>query len=138
MSRSDAVPPTSASISRNTPTRTTTPSLKKMDVDLASRKADQDEELYSEPDDGVEIIDLRNVQELDWMAPETLRKELRKKHIVKAEQIEGTSTFSRHCHGPRTVELGVQEVGSVNASEDEEEDLGENVHDFAQAIRDEV
>lgn len=91
MSRSGAGP--SASISSNAPIRTTTPSLKKMDVDLASRRADQDEELYSEPDDGVDIIDLQNVRELDWMAPETLRKELRKKHIVKAEQMESTSTF---------------------------------------------
>ena len=91
MSRSGAGP--SALISSNAPTRTTTPSLKKMDVDLASRRADQEEELYSEPDDGVDIIDLQNVRELDWMAPETLRKESRKKHIVKAEQMESTSTF---------------------------------------------
>lgn len=64
-----------------------------MDDNSASRGADQDEELYSEPDDGVDIIDLQNVRELDWMAPETLRKEVRKKHIVKAEQMKGTSTF---------------------------------------------
>jgi len=71
----------------------TIPSLKKMDVDSASSRVDRDEELYSEPDEGVEIIDLQNVRELDWMAPETLRKESRKKPIGKAEQVESMSCF---------------------------------------------
>lgn len=64
-----------------------------MDVDSASNRADRDEELYSEPDEGVEIIDLQNVRELDWMAPETLRKELGKKLSGKTEQTESPSHF---------------------------------------------
>jgi len=64
-----------------------------MDVDSAFSRVDGDEELYSEPDEGVEIIDLQNVRELDWMAPETLRKESKKKPIGKAEQAESMSRF---------------------------------------------
>ena len=40
------------------------------------KKLDSDEdELYSDPDEGVEIIDMNHVRTLDWMAPETLRKD---------------------------------------------------------------
>ncbi|KAI6044295.1 RNA polymerase III RPC4-domain-containing protein [Pisolithus marmoratus] len=40
-------------------------------------KCGSDEEVYSEPDEGVEIVDMEDVGRLDWMAPETLRKERR-------------------------------------------------------------
>ncbi len=30
---------------------------------------------YSDPDDGVEIVDIDDVKRMDWMAPETLRRE---------------------------------------------------------------
>ncbi|KAF8347669.1 RNA polymerase III RPC4-domain-containing protein [Amanita rubescens] len=110
MPRSDVALPTSASTSRNPPAMSTIPSLKKMDVDPAFGRVDRDEELYSEPDEGVEIIDLQNVRELDWMAPETLRKESRKKPIGKAEQAES--------------ELRI--VNAIDLSEDEEEELKAN------------
>src|SRR6266699_6164234 len=35
----------------------------------------EDEEVYSDPDDGVEIVDMENVRQMDWMAPESLRKD---------------------------------------------------------------
>lgn len=66
------------------------PSLKK-DVDLKGKgkevvKQDEDEEVYSDPDEGVEIIDMEKVREMDWMAPESLRKEKAAKKKIKKEQ----------------------------------------------------
>ena len=37
--------------------------------------ARREEEEYSDPDEGVEIVDMENVRQMDWMAPESLRKE---------------------------------------------------------------
>lgn len=51
-------------------TQTTAPSLKK-----EKEKEVPEEEEYSDPDDGVEIVDMENVRQMDWMAPESLRKE---------------------------------------------------------------
>ena len=51
-------------------TQTTAPSLKK-----EKERAEPEEEAYSDPDDGVEIVDMENVRQMDWMAPESLRKE---------------------------------------------------------------
>lgn len=60
-------------------------------VDLDQTPKDEsDEEVYSEPDEGVEIIDMENVRQLDWMAPETLQREQRdrRKRLVKTEAEE--------------------------------------------------
>ena len=34
-----------------------------------------EEEVYSDPDEGIEIVDMENVRSMDWMAPESLRRE---------------------------------------------------------------
>lgn len=51
---------------------------------------EQEDEMYSDPDEGVEIIDMENVRTMDWMAPESLRKgkKTAKKKKMKAEEIE--------------------------------------------------
>lgn len=62
------------------------PLLKK---DLSSKNnpiKDEDEEVYSDPDEGVEIIDMDNVRQMDWMAPESLRKERQPPKKVKKEE----------------------------------------------------
>ena len=46
----------------------------------------EDGEYYSDPDEGVQIVDMEDVHQLDWMAPDSIKKErqkLRKK--VKKE-----------------------------------------------------
>ncbi len=79
-------------------TQTTAPSLgvKRELNDLGvsgqskGKKVDEDEgEVYSDPDEGVEIVDMENVRTMDWMAPESLRKdkESRKKKVKKEEKI---------------------------------------------------
>ena len=38
----------------------------------------EDGEYYSDPDEGVEIVDMEDVHQLDWMAPDSIRKEHQK------------------------------------------------------------
>jgi len=54
----------------------------------------EDEEVYSDPDDGVEIVDMDQVHQMDWMAPEVLRRDRQSdKHKVKKEEVEDLSMF---------------------------------------------
>lgn len=48
-----------------------------------------EEEQYSDPDEGVEIVDMDNVRQMDWMAPESIRKDKKeaKAKKVKKEEI---------------------------------------------------
>ena len=71
-------------------TRTTAPSLgvKKEPGSEGGAKAESDEEVYSEPDDGVEIVDMQNIRKMDWMAPETLKRESEYKRKVKPKKDE--------------------------------------------------
>ena len=46
----------------------------------------EDGEYYSDPDEGVEIVDMEDVHQLDWMAPDSIRKERQKsQRTVKRE-----------------------------------------------------
>lgn len=73
--------------------RTSAPSLKKEKEDASLGKGknnDDDAELYSDPDEGVEIVDMEDVRQMDWMAPESLRKDKsygKKKLRVKNEEV---------------------------------------------------
>lgn len=51
----------------------------------------EDGEYYSDPDEGVEIVDMEDVHQLDWMAPDSIRKErqISQKKVKK----EAQSTF---------------------------------------------
>lgn len=69
-------------------TRTTAPSLK-MEDGKGKQKAVDDDEQYSDPDEGVEIIDMENIRQMDWMAPESLRKQRHQAKMKKEEPAEG-------------------------------------------------
>lgn len=65
------------------------PSLKR-EIESKSKEAArndivEDEEVYSDPDEGVEIVDMEDVRQMDWMAPESLRKERSHKKVKKEE-----------------------------------------------------
>lgn len=69
-------------------TGTTAPALKK---ERAERRVqvDEDAEVYSDPDEGVEIVDMSSVHAMDWMAPESLkvkREHEKTKKVVKADE----------------------------------------------------
>ncbi len=72
-------------------TKNPSPTLKKEPVERRVH-VDEDVEVYSDPDDGVEIVDMRNVQAMDWMAPESLKSESKrektKKKTVKVKKEE--------------------------------------------------
>lgn len=59
---------------------------------------EDDAEAYSDPDEGVEIVDMENVRTMDWMAPESLRKEKKppKKKKVKAEEADKKDKSAYH------------------------------------------
>ncbi|KAI9464187.1 RNA polymerase III RPC4-domain-containing protein [Boletus coccyginus] len=86
-------------------------------------KDESDKEVYSEPDEGVEIVDMEDVRQLDWMAPETLQRERdRRRKGVKTE-IEEPSLPS--------VSKDVDPSNALDLSESEEEELEDLVEDFA-------
>ena len=84
-------------------TKTAAPTLKKEGAERGARVDDDDEaEVYSDPDEGVEIVDMRNVHMMDWMAPESLKWETRKKTKkvakVKKEEEEPTPSKGKGAH----------------------------------------
>ncbi|KAF9556662.1 hypothetical protein CPC08DRAFT_694206 [Agrocybe pediades] len=92
--------------------------------DLSSKNSqvkEEDEEVYSDPDEGVEIIDMENVRQMDWMAPESLRKERQPvKKVKKEEEMEDIKTGE------------VDASNALNLSESEDEDeLEDIIEDFA-------
>ena len=64
-------------------THTAAPTIKVEDG-KGKGKALDEEDVYSDPDDGVEILDMENVQRVDYMAPDVL-KEVRNTPKLKKE-----------------------------------------------------
>jgi DNA-directed RNA polymerase III subunit RPC4 len=72
-------------------TKTAAPTLKKEGAERGARVDDDEAEVYSDPDEGVEIVDMRNVHMMDWMAPENLKWETHertKKKVAKVKREE--------------------------------------------------
>ena len=84
-------PPDPAALGANL-TKTAAPALKKEERAEPRVHVDDDAEVYSDPDEGVEIVDMRNVHTMDWMAPESLKgesaRERSKKRVAKARKEE--------------------------------------------------
>jgi DNA-directed RNA polymerase III subunit RPC4 len=87
-------PPDPAALGANL-TKTAAPALKKEERAGGPRvhvDEDDDVEVYSDPDEGVEIVDMKNVHTMDWMAPESLKwessRERSKKRAAKAKKEE--------------------------------------------------
>ncbi|THU99158.1 hypothetical protein K435DRAFT_720095 [Dendrothele bispora CBS 962.96] len=82
-----------------------------------------EEEVYSDQEDGVEIVDIEKIQDMDWMAPESLRKE---KPVVKTKKEDSDGT-------PETGDVNLSNAVDLSESEDEEE-LEDIIDDFNQQI----
>ncbi|TFY53925.1 hypothetical protein EVJ58_g9171 [Rhodofomes roseus] len=111
---------------------------------------DEDEEAYSDPDEGVEIVDMEKIRDMDWMAPESLAREREAKKRVKGTTVkkENPEKVDRKGKGvakPEVMDVDDEspepeaetEVNLANAvdlseSEDEEE-LEDIIDDFALA-----
>jgi len=65
----------------------------KRGVDAKGKGKEVDEgtgdEVYSDPDEGVEIVDMENVRQMDWMAPEILRRERHVRKVKKEDSPKG-------------------------------------------------
>ncbi|KAF8831573.1 hypothetical protein HHX47_DHR1000549 [Lentinula edodes] len=85
--------------------QTAAPKIKREEHKL--EKDEQDEEIYSDADEGVEIIDMENVGQMDWMAPDSIIKEKTKR--PKKEDPDAT----------------VQEVNIANALDGDEDEADE-------------
>ncbi|KAG2011563.1 hypothetical protein CC2G_011665 [Coprinopsis cinerea AmutBmut pab1-1] len=112
--------------------QTAPPTLKKDLNDLkgkgkeVKKEEDDDVEVYSDPDDGVEIIDIEQVRGLDYMAPESLRRDRssKKKKVKKEKSAEDQDHDIDHAN-------------ALDLSEDEEEEeaeLEDVIEDFAAQV----
>ena len=109
MSTTPRGPPTDAAALGSNLTKTPAPTLK----DRVERHMhiDEDAEVYSDPDEGVEIVDMRNVHAMDWMAPESLKweskREKTKKNVVNVKKEEEKATVEgKGAHACRTFGKG--------------------------------
>ncbi|KAJ7245157.1 RNA polymerase III RPC4-domain-containing protein [Mycena haematopus] len=91
----------------------------KKENDLKGKEKDkpseEEEEVYSEPDEGVEIIDMEDVRQMDWMAPESLRKEVR--HAKRKAKKEEPADAGIEA----AVEVDAANALDLSDSEEEEE-----------------
>ncbi|KAJ7224429.1 RNA polymerase III RPC4-domain-containing protein [Mycena pura] len=103
--------------------RIAAPTIKKEnDLKGPEKPPEEEEERYSEPDEGVEIIDMEDVRQMDWMAPESLKKERR--HVKKKAKKEELD---------ETIAVEVDAANALDLSESEEEEEFEDlIEHFAQ------
>ncbi|KAI0320859.1 RNA polymerase III RPC4-domain-containing protein [Amylostereum chailletii] len=128
-------------------TKSAAPSLKKERVARDPQKdehADEDVEVYSDPDEGVEIVDMQDVRAMDWMAPESLRKEKerdKKKKKVKREEDDVKPGVKAEIEAmdvgegtpiPDGGDVNLANAVDLSESEDEEE-MEDLIDDFAAA-----
>ncbi|KAE9406994.1 hypothetical protein BT96DRAFT_874956 [Gymnopus androsaceus JB14] len=96
----------------------------KIKTEERKTKVDEDEEVYSDPDEGVEIIDMEKVHKMDWMAPESIGKERLAKKPKKEDPDVGAAG-----------EINLANALNLSESEDEEE-LETIIDDFAKLNND--
>ncbi|EJD07391.1 uncharacterized protein FOMMEDRAFT_72998 [Fomitiporia mediterranea MF3/22] len=96
-----------------------TPSLKREPSDLNQKVIDVD--TYSDPDEGVEIIDIDDVRRMDWMAPESLRKEKVRQKKRKPGEVTLEEDEDEHVDLANALDLSESE---------EEEEMEDLINDF--------
>jgi DNA-directed RNA polymerase III subunit RPC4 len=135
---------------------TRAPSLKKeKEREIAPSKLNDYDE-YSDPDEGVEIVDMENVRQMDWAAPESLHRDMNEGRRERAIKIKKEvpaaagkpNTFSRRSPLIRPVDgistgqvIEIEEVdasgevdlaNALDLSESEEdEELEDIIDDFS-------
>ncbi|ESK96411.1 hypothetical protein Moror_6919 [Moniliophthora roreri MCA 2997] len=103
-------------------THTATPSIK-VEEGKSKGKAVEEDEVYSDPDDGVEILDMENVQKVDYMAPDVLKEV---KHIPKVKKEDSEAPDQAG---------GVNLSNAIDLSEsEEEEEMEDIIDDFGQQV----
>jgi DNA-directed RNA polymerase III subunit RPC4 len=115
-------------------THTTAPTLKGLDKGKAKVR-EEENEVYSDPDEGVEIIDMNNINQMDWMAPESLREERKPERVKISSDVAGTSCYFSlpwrdNCTHNTFSLPDTRNALDLSESEDEEE-LEDLIEDFA-------
>ncbi|KAI0272483.1 RNA polymerase III RPC4-domain-containing protein [Gloeopeniophorella convolvens] len=129
-------------------TKSAAPTLKKEHSERGVEVED-DVEVYSDPDEGVEIVDMKNVHTMDWMAPESLRwegkRERKKKKaakVKKEEEDEPALGKGKAKEEPMVIDgtpdaedgADVDLANALDLSEsEEEEEMEDIIEDFAQS-----
>ncbi|OBZ73777.1 hypothetical protein A0H81_06054 [Grifola frondosa] len=126
-------------------TQTTAPTLKR---EKEEHGMQVDDEVYSDPDEGVEIVDMDNVRQMDWMAPESLKKESevgkKKKGLRLKKEEEAGKRKGKAVKKGEVMDVDEdvnaaadEEVNMANAVDlsesEEEEELEDIIDDFALA-----
>lgn len=100
---------------------------------------EEDAEVYSDPDEGVEIVDMDEVKTMDWMAPDSLRrdrqnaKKKKKKEVVTVKKEEGEEKVIAMDVDTAAAAGEVDLANAVDLSDNEdEEELEDLIDDFAQ------
>lgn len=121
-------------------THTSAPALKKeVDSNMKQEKVENlgHEEVYSDPDEGVEIVDMEDVRQMDWMAPESLRKERLVRKIKKENIVDGAGGVLPQVQAWILISFiaAIGEINRTNALDlsdsEEEEELEDIIQDFA-------
>ncbi|TDL23791.1 hypothetical protein BD410DRAFT_787071 [Rickenella mellea] len=120
-------------------TKTTAPSLKKEPAEDAVGliPAEKDEDAYSDPDEGVEIVDMDDVRRMDWLAPESLRKDNGRANEAKLKREKSKMRANFKAGNRSTIDdsahLGqLDSRKALDLSESEDEDSVEDlIDDFA-------
>lgn len=69
---------------------------------VKAEELEDDIELYSDPDEGVQIVDMNAIRTMDWMAPENLRHDkLKNKRKEALEKIAEGTEIKRELKGER-------------------------------------
>ncbi|KIJ55322.1 hypothetical protein M422DRAFT_63435 [Sphaerobolus stellatus SS14] len=106
---------------------------------------DEDVKVYSDPDEGVQIVDMGAVKTMDWMAPESLRREKentkksKKKLDALKKDVKGKAKDQDDTEA-EVVEAEVQKnlANALDLSDsEEEEEMEDLIEDFAQQMEDE-
>ncbi|KAF9457529.1 RNA polymerase III RPC4-domain-containing protein [Collybia nuda] len=118
------LPPSGSTTLSSTLTYAVAPSLRqdigKNGKSKEAGKLEEEEEVYSDPDEGVEIVDMGDVRKMDWMAPESLSRE---HHIKKPKKEEPSSD---------TATGDTNHANALDLSEsEEEEELEDIIEHFA-------
>ncbi|KAF8494754.1 RNA polymerase III RPC4-domain-containing protein [Hysterangium stoloniferum] len=106
------------------------------------KKVDDDKEdieVYSDPDEGVQIVDMDAVRTMDWMAPESLRRQRDDGQKLKKKTTEALKKIAK---GKQKAKENVQEENDVGVEKDnanaldlsdseEEEEMEDLIEDFA-------
>jgi len=92
---------------------------------VKAEEEEEDKEVYSDPEeDGVEIIDMNLVKDMDWSAPDILKRSTKKSSKVKKEAKEGK------LKDAKGEDAQIDLANALDLSESEEEEETEDLHDF--------